>query len=167
MRDVEPYRALLGLTAPWRVADVDMKGQAVAMDMWEPCAQSPRAHLPGAGQQSVFDKFHVGAHLHDAVDRVRCGEHRALKRGGDGRLTGSKYLWLRRPEELNETQRAAFRLGVSLPRLGPPLLHALVLARDAWPAHAHGGRRPTDRAPPAEPACFHCGGLDLYPHENR
>ncbi len=33
MRDVEPYRALLGLTAPWTVAsvDVDMKGQQVVV----------------------------------------------------------------------------------------------------------------------------------------
>ena len=33
MRDVELYRALLGLTAPWRVADVDvdLKGQRVVV----------------------------------------------------------------------------------------------------------------------------------------
>jgi transposase len=57
----------------------------------------------------VFDKFHVVKHLHEAVDRVRRGEHRALKRGGDERLTGSKYLWLRRPEALTADQRVAFR----------------------------------------------------------
>ena len=54
---------------------------AVAMDMWEPYAQSTRAHLPGADAKIVFDKFHVVKHLHDAVDHVRRGEHRALKRG--------------------------------------------------------------------------------------
>jgi len=57
----------------------------------------------------VFDKFHVVKHLHEAVDRVRRGEHRTLKGVGDERLTGSKYLWLRRPEDLSEPQRAAFR----------------------------------------------------------
>ena len=33
MRDVELYRALLGLTAPWTVAgvDLDMKGQRVVV----------------------------------------------------------------------------------------------------------------------------------------
>jgi len=33
MRDVELYRAILGLTAPWTVAgvDVDMKGQRVVV----------------------------------------------------------------------------------------------------------------------------------------
>jgi len=57
----------------------------------------------------VFDKFHVVKHLHDAVDHVRPGEHRALKRAGDERLTGSKYLWLRRPEHMSDEQRTAFR----------------------------------------------------------
>src|SRR5262249_19426041 len=55
------------------------------------------------------DKFHVVKHLHEAVDQVRRGEHRALKRAGDERLTGSKYLWLRRPEDLSDQQRATFR----------------------------------------------------------
>jgi len=82
---------------------------AVAMDMWEPYVQSTRAHLPGAEGKIVFDKFHVVKHLHDAVDHVRRGEHRALRRVGDARLTGSKYLWLRRPEAMTEDQRAALR----------------------------------------------------------
>jgi transposase len=79
------------------------------MDMWEPYVQSTRAHLPGAAGKIVFDKFHVVKHLHDAVDLVRRGEHRVLRRAGDERLTGSKYLWLRRPETMTEEQRTAFR----------------------------------------------------------
>jgi transposase len=79
------------------------------MDMWEPYVQSTRAHLPGAEGKIVFDKFHVVKHLYEAVDRVRRGEYRAFKRGGDERLTGSKYLWLRRPEDLTAEPRAAFR----------------------------------------------------------
>src|SRR5215467_5343802 len=83
---------------------------AVAMDMWEPYVQSPRAHLADAASKLVFDKFHVVKHLHEAVDRVRRGEHRALRREGDERLTGSKYLWLRRPAELSPEQRAVLRV---------------------------------------------------------
>jgi transposase len=52
--------------------------EAMAMDMWEPYVQSTRAHLPDADRKIVFDKFHVVKHLHDAVDQVRRGEHRAL-----------------------------------------------------------------------------------------
>ncbi len=82
---------------------------AIAMDMWEPYVQSTRAQLPDADTKIVFDKFHVVKHLHDAVDRVRRGEHRVLKREGDERLTGSKYLWLMRPRDMTADQASAFR----------------------------------------------------------
>jgi transposase len=82
---------------------------AVAMDMGEPYVQSTRAHLPEADAKIVFDNFHVVKHLHEAVDCVRRGEHRALKRDGAERLTGSKSLWLRRLEDLRAEQRVAFR----------------------------------------------------------
>jgi len=83
--------------------------QAVALDMWEPYIQSIRAHLLGAADKIVFDKFHVVRHIHEAVDRVRRSEHRALRRAGDETLTGSKYLWLMRPRDMSPTQRAAFQ----------------------------------------------------------
>ena len=79
------------------------------MDMWEPYVQSTRACLPDAEAKIVFDKFHVVKHLHDAVDLVRRAEHRALRRSGDDRLTGSKYLWLMRPRDMTPAQREAFR----------------------------------------------------------
>ncbi len=82
---------------------------AIAMDMWEPFVQSTRTHLPDASAKIVFDKFHVAKHLHDAVDRVRRKEHRVLRRDGDERLTGSKYLWLMRPSAMTPEQDAAFR----------------------------------------------------------
>ncbi len=82
---------------------------AVAMDMWEPYIQSARAHLEAAADKIVFDKFHVAKHVHDAVDRVRKAEHRALKQADDDRLTGTKYLWLMRPQEMTPDQRATFR----------------------------------------------------------
>lgn len=71
--------------------------EAMVTDMWEPCVQSTRTHLPDADRKIVFDKCHVVKHLHDAVDQVRRDEHRALTRTGDDCLTGSKYLWLMRP----------------------------------------------------------------------
>jgi transposase len=201
---------------------------AVAMDMWEPYVQSTRAHLPGADQKIVFDKFHVVKHLHEAVDRVRRGEHRALRRVGDERLTGSKYLWLRRPEHMSATQRAAFRalqredlqvgrawalkerfrtfwayrypgaartfftrwywrathsqlkpmaavaklIQRHLPNLLTYLRHRLtnaglegVNAVIQWVKKTARGFRNTEHFKTA--IFFHCGGLDLYPHESR
>jgi len=83
---------------------------AVAMDMWEPYIQSVGAHVPGGREKIVFDKFHIVKHLHEAVDKVWKIEHRWLSRDGDTRLTGTKYLWLRRPSEFTPTQRRTFRL---------------------------------------------------------
>ncbi len=71
--------------------------------------QSTHAHLADADTKIVFDKFHVVKHLHDAVDQVRRAEHRHLRREGDERLTGSKYLWCLRPGNMSVAQRQAFR----------------------------------------------------------
>jgi transposase len=190
--------------------------------------QSTRAHLPGASDKIVFDKFHVVKHRHDAVDKVRRGEHRLLRRGGDDRLAGSKYLWLRRPEHMTEAQRAAFRalrredlqvgracalkerfrtfweyryLGAArtffsrwfwrathsrlkpmaavakliqrhLPNLLTYLRHHLtnaglegVNAVIQWVKKTARGFRNAQHFKTA--IYFHCGGLDLYPHESR
>lgn len=201
---------------------------AVAMDMWEPYVQSTRTHLPAAESKIVFDKFHVVKHLHEAVDHVRRAEHRALKRTGDDRLTGSKYLWLMRPRDMSLTQRQAFRalqgadLKVArawtlkehfrafweytypgaartffarwfwrathsrlrplaevakliqrhLPNLLTYLRHGLtnagleaVNAVIQWVKKTARGFRNPEHFKIA--IYFHCGGLDLYPHESR
>jgi len=83
--------------------------EAIAMDMWEPYIQSTHAHVAEADTTIVFDKFHLVKHLHDAVDRVRRSEQRALKPTGDDRLTGTKYLWLMRPKDMTAEQQATFR----------------------------------------------------------
>jgi transposase len=66
--------------------------------------------VPDGTNKIVFDKFHVVKHLHTALDKVRRTEHRELARAADRRLTGTKYLWLRRPSELSPEQRRTFRL---------------------------------------------------------
>lgn len=84
--------------------------EAVAMDMWEPYVRSTQAHLPGAEEKIVFDKFHVAQHLGKAVDEVRRQEHRARMAEGDPILTGTKYDWLRNPEGRSWSQARAFNL---------------------------------------------------------
>jgi transposase len=201
---------------------------AVAMDMWEPYVQSTRAYLPKADTKIVFDKFHVVKHLHTAVDQVRRGEHRTLKRAGDDRLTGSKYLWLMRPDAMTSPQREAFRalqqedlkvgrawalkerfrtfweyrypgaaqtffrrwywrathsrlkpmaavaklIQRHLPNLLTYLRHRLtnaglegVNAVIQWVKKTARGFRNTEHFKTA--IYFHCGGLDLYPHDSR
>ena len=83
--------------------------EAVAMDMWDPYVQSVSTHVPHGAAKIVFDKFHIVKHLHEAVDKVRRTEHCLLVRQADKRLTGTKYLWLRRPSDFSSEQRRTFR----------------------------------------------------------
>ena len=82
--------------------------QAVAMDMWEPYADSVRAHLTDADNKIVFDRFHVMGYLGKAVDTVRKQENRVLHAQGDKTLAGSKYLWLYSQENLPQRHHERF-----------------------------------------------------------
>ena len=59
--------------------------EAVAMDMWEPYANSVRAHLEDADDKIVFDRFHIMKYMVGAVDTVRkrstapCGRRRQAR----------------------------------------------------------------------------------------
>lgn len=94
----------------WKtLTDEQLKSiQGVAMDMWEPYENSIRQHLPDAGKKIVYDKFHVAKHLGEAVDRVRRAENKTLRAEGDERLVGTKYRWLRNPENFERKQWREF-----------------------------------------------------------
>lgn len=79
------------------------------MDMCDAYEASVRAHVPGAADKIVYDKFHVAKQLGEAVDKVRRAEHKVLRAAGDDRLTGSKYQWLRNPDNFEEDQWREFR----------------------------------------------------------
>src|SRR5258708_15823987 len=74
--------------------------------MWEPFLSATEAAASQA--QIVHDKFHVSKHLNEAVDQVRRGENRQLSSEGQDSLTGTKYLWLRNPENWNQNQKELF-----------------------------------------------------------
>jgi transposase len=76
--------------------------QAVAMDMWQPFIRTMSSLLPEADNRIVFDRFHIVAHMNDAVDIVRRRENRALRAVGDERLVGSRHLWLYGAENVPE-----------------------------------------------------------------
>ena len=97
--------------------------EAVCMDMWPPYIKATMKHVPGAEEKIAFDKFHVAKYLGDAVDKVRRREHRGMKRAGDDRLTGTRYLWLMHP--------ASMKLGIWRDRFNDLRSSALQTAR-AW-----------------------------------
>ena len=75
--------------------------EAIAMDMWEPYVQATLARIPDAESKIVFDRFHIAKHLNDGVDRVRRAEAKELRARGDDRLVGTKYAWLRAPDNFD------------------------------------------------------------------
>jgi transposase len=83
--------------------------ETVAMDMWRPYIQSTEAHIPDATLKIVFDKFHIAKHLGEAVDKVRRQEHKHLTRAGDDRLKGTKYLWLKHPDNIDDEKWRNFQ----------------------------------------------------------
>jgi transposase len=103
--DVVPERTRAAADALWQTLPEGQREKvlAVAVDMWEPYLQSAEAHAPNA--EVVHDKFHVAKHLGEAVDRVRRKESKTLRAEGDERLTGSRFLWLFDPDNLEKDQK--------------------------------------------------------------
>lgn len=86
--------------------DEQRKGiRSVAMDMWPAFIGATQLAVPDALSKIAFDKFHVAKYLGDAVDKVRRQEHRSLKADGDERLKGTKYAWLRNPDNMTTAQK--------------------------------------------------------------
>lgn len=75
--------------------DVD----AVAMDMWPAFINAAKDNVPQA--DIVHDKFHIAKYLNEAVDSVRKKEHKELMKNNDEALKGKKYLFLKKPENMN------------------------------------------------------------------
>ena len=71
--------------------------------MWKPYF---KVIAKKAGQAiHVLDRFHIMAHLNKAIDKVRAEEATALKtKGYEPILTQTRWLLLKRPENLSEPQ---------------------------------------------------------------
>lgn len=82
--------------------------EGIAIDMHEPYEQSIRQHVAEADKKIVYDKFHIAKHLGEAVDRVRRQENKHLRSDGDERLVGTKYQWLRNPDNMTDDQWREF-----------------------------------------------------------
>ncbi len=81
--------------------------EAVAVDMWDPYLSAIGIRLPEA--EIVHDKYHVVSYLTKMVDEVRRQEHKELKKSGDeDLLKGTRYTWLRNPENWTDDDEATF-----------------------------------------------------------
>lgn len=106
--DVVAERTQAAAETLWETLSPEQRQQvaAVAVDMWEPFLKATAAKAPDA--DLVHDKFHVSAHLNEAVDQVRRAEHKELLAQGDETLKGTRQLWLYNPQNFSEDQAASF-----------------------------------------------------------
>ena len=81
--------------------------EAVAVDMWDPFLSAIKENLPNA--EIVHDKFHIVSYLTKAVDEVRRKEHKVLIIDGDDALKGTKYLWLKNPDNWSDKHQKTFK----------------------------------------------------------
>jgi transposase len=73
--------------------------EEVCIDMSPAFIRGTAESLPAAAV--TFDKFHAVRLINEAVDKVRRAEQR-----GRALLKGTRYLWLRNPQNLSDRQRA-------------------------------------------------------------
>jgi transposase len=106
--EVAPGRDEQAANALWKSLPESQRRriEAVAIDMSQAFENSTRANVPQA--DIVHDKFHISKNLNEAVDKVRRLEHKVLKQDGDHRLTGSKQLWLYRPDHIPDERLLDF-----------------------------------------------------------
>lgn len=89
----------------WFGAERSGELQFICSDMWRPYLKVIAKKATQAVH--VLDRFHIMAHFAKALDEVRAGEVRELKANGEEPvLTRSRWLLLKRPENLSERQQA-------------------------------------------------------------
>jgi len=83
---------------------IDLQGvQVITMDMWQAFQNAAKLCLPQA--DIVHDRFHLAQYLNNAVDITRRAENKKLRAQKDDRLKGTKYLWLKNPDNLTDKQQ--------------------------------------------------------------
>jgi len=82
--------------------------KVISMDMWPAYISVVAENVHDAEKKTCFDKFHVAKYLGDAVDKVRRQEQREQLKTGDRSLVGTKYTWLRNPENMEADSTAFF-----------------------------------------------------------
>jgi transposase len=74
----------------------------VCSDMWQPYLKVIAKKATQAVH--ILDRFHVVANMNKAIDKVRAEENRDLRAKGKRLLTGTRWCFLKKPENLTEMQ---------------------------------------------------------------
>ena len=82
--------------------------KVISMDMWKPYIAATQEMVPDAEKKIVYDRFHIAAHLNDAVSEVRRAEHARLSKEGNTSLKNSRNIF--RKSAANMTDKEIKRL---------------------------------------------------------
>lgn len=89
----------------WFTQERAMALKYICSDMWKPYLKVIAKRASSAIH--VLDRFHIMTHFSKAIDQVRADEARMLKDSGkEPVLKGSRWCWLKRPENLTDDQEA-------------------------------------------------------------
>jgi len=102
-RDQEAGAILLATLPDEVKAQID----AVCIDMSGSYQAALERELPKV--DIVHDRYHISAHLNDAVAEVHREENIALQKIGDGRLKGTQRLFGYDPDHFNDDQAIRFQ----------------------------------------------------------
>lgn len=84
--------------------EASSKIQFVCSDMWPAYLKVIKKKAPQA--LNILDRYHIVAKLNDAVNKVRTTEVKSMKKEGyEPILKNSKYCFLKRPENLTDSQK--------------------------------------------------------------
>jgi transposase len=106
--------------------------EAIAMDMSAAYVKAAKQIIPQAEDKIVHDRFHIMQLATKAVDKVRRGEHKKLKRNDDNRLAKTRYIWIKSLENLSEKQEALFAETYNLQLQTGKAWAYKELLRDLW-----------------------------------
>jgi len=81
--------------------------KGVSIDMWKGFMKAVKEELPDA--QIVHDKFHIIKYLNDAVDKTRRAEPKELQKKNDQTLIKTKYILLKKKENMTTNQLTRFQ----------------------------------------------------------
>lgn len=121
-RSEDTIKAFFTWLTPTRTKEL----QFICSDMWKPYLTIIAKRASSAIH--VLDRFHIMSHFSKAIDEVRADEARKLRaEGKDPVLKGSRWCWLKRPENLTGHQEATL---ADLVRLNLKTVKSYILKED-------------------------------------
>lgn len=98
-RTAKTFLGFFRMLGPERAANI----RFVCSDMWKAFLKVVKKKAPGAIH--ILDRFHIMALLNKAIDKIRAGEAKRLKRDGyEPLLKHSRWWWLKRVWNLTKNQ---------------------------------------------------------------